>query len=273
MMNYLEENLKTRVPPPIADINEKPDPPQIEAPKAPPPPTDFIGNFLGPIGKWQLRTIFLVYLTKIPSSWFMACIIFTAPSPKHGEIFCKPPVPMDNLTHESEWIRVAHPLKEVRADQEVLIDFCNIYSDAVEHVEKYLKANNLNDSVDDFNLFNVSKTGQNKLVPCESFVEQPKYNSIITQFDLYCSREILVAFTQFCHLFGVLCGGIVTNYMLKVIEPRRVMLIGMFSTILCGNLTGWINIFELHVFFRCLSAVSCGLMYTAGAGICEFLIY
>lgn len=36
--------------------------------------TDFIGNFLGPIGKWQLRTIFLIYLTKIPSSWFMSCV-------------------------------------------------------------------------------------------------------------------------------------------------------------------------------------------------------
>lgn len=36
--------------------------------------TDFIGNFLGPIGKWQLRTIFLIYLVKIPSSWFMSCV-------------------------------------------------------------------------------------------------------------------------------------------------------------------------------------------------------
>lgn len=36
--------------------------------------TDFIGNFLGPIGKWQIKVIFLIYLTKIPSSWFMSCV-------------------------------------------------------------------------------------------------------------------------------------------------------------------------------------------------------
>jgi len=41
--------------------------------------TDFIGQFLGPFGKWQLRTILIIYLCKIPSSWFMSCIIFSAP--------------------------------------------------------------------------------------------------------------------------------------------------------------------------------------------------
>lgn len=239
------------------------------------PPVDFIGNFLGPIGKWQIRTIFLIFLTKIPSSWFMACLIFTAPTPKHGEIFCSPPKNMTPVVTnvdavEEDWIKIAHPLKEVRADQEILIDFCNIYADARQHVQKYLDANKqLNNTVDDFELFNITNRGNKKLIPCDSFVEQPKYTSIITQYDLYCSREILVSVTQFCHLFGVLCGGIVTNYLLKCIEPRRIMLIGMITQILCGNLTGWINIFELHIFFRCLSAVCCGLMYTAGGVICE----
>lgn len=38
--------------------------------------TDYIGNFIGQIGRWQLRTIFLIYLTKIPASWFMSCVSF-----------------------------------------------------------------------------------------------------------------------------------------------------------------------------------------------------
>lgn len=232
--------------------------------------TDFIGNFLGPIGKWQIRTIFLIYLTKIPSSWFMACLIFTAPTPKHGEIYCSPPNLTSNITTEDHWIKIAHPLKEVRADQEIIIDFCNVYSDAKEHVEKYLQANqHLNYSINDFELFNITNKGDKKLIPCSSFKEQPKYTSIITQYDLYCSREILVSVTQFCHLFGVLCGGIITNYLLRSIEPRKVMLTGMITQIICGNLTGWINIFELHIFFRCLSAVCCGLMYTTGDVYCN----
>lgn len=236
------------------------------------PPTDFIGEFLGPIGKFQIRTIFLVYLTKIPSSWFMACLIFTAPTPKKGEIFCKPPMEnmtnYHNLTHE--WIKLAHPFKEIRADQEVLIDFCNIKKVALEHVKHYLKKNSeLTDKPEDFNLFNISETGSNKLIPCSEFVENPKYHSIITEYDLYCSRDILVAVTQFCHLFGVLSGGIIATYMLKKIEPRQVMLIGMVTQILCGNLTGWATTFELHIFFRCLSAACCALMYTAGGLICK----
>jgi hypothetical protein len=233
--------------------------------------TDFIADFLGPIGKWQIRTIFLVYLTKIPASFFMACIIFTAPTPQAGEIYCKPPVPDNTEVLAHEWIKIAHPIKALRADQEIIIDFCNVQKDAFEHVTKYLnRTNNFNNTYSDFNIFNVSNDGTDNLVPCSTFEEETVYNSIITQFDLYCSRDILVAVTQFCHLFGVLCGGIVTHYMLKVIEPRRVMMIGFITQIVCGNLTGWINIFELHIFFRCLSATCCGLQYTAGGVICEF---
>jgi MFS family permease len=75
--------------------------------------------------------------------------------------------------------------------------------------------------------------------------------------------------TQFCHLFGVLSGGILATFMLKHIEPRQVMLIGMITQIICGNLTGWATTFELHIFFRCLSASCCALMYTAGGMICK----
>ena len=47
--------------------------------KASPPPTDIIGEIIGDFGVWQLRTILIIFLCKIPASWFMACIIFTAP--------------------------------------------------------------------------------------------------------------------------------------------------------------------------------------------------
>lgn len=33
-------------------------------------------------------------------------------------------------------------------------------------------------------------------------------------------------------------------------SPRRVMLIGMLSQIVCGNLTGFVTTYGLHVFFR-----------------------
>lgn len=36
---------------------------------------DIIGRITGEFGRWQLRTVLLIYLTKIPSSWFMACTL------------------------------------------------------------------------------------------------------------------------------------------------------------------------------------------------------
>ena len=38
--------------------------------------TDVVGEFLGPFGKFQLRSTLLIFLVKIPSSWFMACVSF-----------------------------------------------------------------------------------------------------------------------------------------------------------------------------------------------------
>lgn len=169
------------------------------------------------------------------------------------------------MTRINDWIKIAHPLTEERTDHEFRIDFCNIYEDAHQHILQFFNGT----EADDIDLFHIPPTNSSRLVPCESFEHRASYNSIITQFDLYCSRDILVALTQFFHLFGVLCGGIVTTYMMKYIEPRQTMLIGMLTQIVCGNLTGWINIFELHMFFRCLSAVCCGLMYTAGGLICK----
>uniref|UniRef100_T1PES5 Major Facilitator Superfamily protein n=1 Tax=Musca domestica TaxID=7370 RepID=T1PES5_MUSDO len=42
-------------------------------------PSDIIGQIIGDFGVWQLRTVLIIFLCKIPASWFMACIIFTAP--------------------------------------------------------------------------------------------------------------------------------------------------------------------------------------------------
>lgn len=68
-----------------------------------------IGKVCGPIGKWQVRTILLIFLVKIPSSWFMACLIFTAPSPRSGEVYCKPPGVDSKFQNDKDWIKISHP--------------------------------------------------------------------------------------------------------------------------------------------------------------------
>lgn len=55
------------------------------------------------------------------------------------------------------------------------------------------------------------------------------------------------------------------------ISPKRLMLLGMFAQIVSGCLTGLVNNYWLHVFFRCTSAICCGQMYTGGQVICKFI--
>ena len=50
---------------------------------------DTINKIAGDFGVWQLRTILIIFLCKIPASWFMACVIFTAPEPRSYEFTCK----------------------------------------------------------------------------------------------------------------------------------------------------------------------------------------
>ncbi|XP_017046060.2 solute carrier family 22 member 3 isoform X2 [Drosophila ficusphila] len=224
---------------------------------------DAVGRITGPWGKWQLRTVLLIFLCKIPSSWFMACIIFTAPAPRHGEFFCKPPNTI-GAQNQTQWIKVSHPQKEESDDQEFSIDFCNVYQDAQEHAHHYY---NYENSDQEPRVWEKPLHRNSNVIPCTEFQHESDYHSVVTQYDLVCSRDILVSVTQFFHLFGVLTGGILANQLLKYFSPRNVMLFGMISQIFCGNLTGHVASYELHVFFRCLSAVCCAQMYTAGGQI------
>ncbi|XP_001359431.4 solute carrier family 22 member 3 isoform X1 [Drosophila pseudoobscura] len=241
---------------------------QLEG-KAPKPNTkmqtkvDAVGRITGQWGKWQLRTVLLIFLCKIPSSWFMACIIFTAPAPRHGEFFCKPPNTV-GAQNQTQWIKVSHPQKEESEDQEFNIDFCNVYQDAQEHAHHYY---NYENSEQEPRIWEKPLNRNSNVIPCTEFQHESSYHSVVTQYDLVCSRDILVSVTQFFHLFGVLTGGILANQLLKYFSPRNVMLFGMITQIFCGNLTGHVASYELHVFFRCLSAVCCAQMYTAGGMI------
>lgn len=183
---------------------------------------DIIGKITGEFGRWQFRTVFLIFLTKIPSSWFMACIIFTAPAPKFGEYFCQPSVEkfqnqqLINWNHfiqnnKTDWIQISHPLVEDTYAKEYIVDFCNVYDDSEQHVTKYLYFSKQSQPWEEL----MTKRNSN-VVPCDRFIHDAEYKSIITDYNLVCSRDILVATTQFFHLFGVLSGGILATNLLKL---------------------------------------------------------
>lgn len=182
---------------------------------------DIIGEVNGNFGKWQLRTVLLIFLCKIPSAWFMACLIFTAPAPRAGEFFCHPSERVLN-THTKEkfdrmldfnktaWVTLIHPT-EATLNGATQFDFCNVYAGHSKVSEQYFHS--LSSITEDWIPPPNHTTTQ--VVPCKRFYHHSDYVSLVTDFNLVCSRDILIASTQFFHLLGVLTGGLLATYLLK----------------------------------------------------------
>lgn len=164
--------------------------------------SDIISQVLGNFGKWQLRTMLIIFLCKMPTSWFMAVIIFTAPAPNDGDFWCRPPdtVPQE---YESEWIQVAHPIKLDRHNREV-IDYCHVYRDIIENPLEFIGPNKTR-----------LPTTNLTAVWCDHFSYNPEYHSLVVEFNLVCRRQMLLPLTQCFHIFGLLVGGIIAYILLK----------------------------------------------------------
>lgn len=165
---------------------------------------DIIHQVTGDFGRWQLRTVLLVFFCKIPSAWFMACIIYTAPYPKIGDYYCKFPLEVKNA---NEWIKMSHTVgKHSPFDRESSIDICNVYADVSQNEFSKNYSNNVN-------IFKESKSNTSGyIMPCEKFQHNSNYQSLITQFDLVCSRQLLICVTQSFHALGTLVGGFMAKY-------------------------------------------------------------
>lgn len=181
---------------------------------------DIIGRINGDFGKWQLRTVLLIFLCKIPSAWFMACIIFTAPAPREGEFFCHPSYKVLNTDtqekfermldfNKTAWLQILHPTATTK-DGSAKLDFCNIYSDSHQVSEKYFHS--ISSITEDYISPN---RNDSEIVPCDRFYHHTDFASLVTDYNLVCSKDILIASTQFFHLFGVLTGGLLATYLLK----------------------------------------------------------
>ncbi|KAJ4446798.1 hypothetical protein ANN_13496, partial [Periplaneta americana] len=102
-----------------------------------PAPTsqDVCAGALGDFGWWQLRSILIVSLVKIPSAWQMASILFTAPSP--GEFWCARPVEYQSWDPQ-EWKDFIHPNSSAGRR-----DPCNIYNVGIEMLNTWTSEHHL----------------------------------------------------------------------------------------------------------------------------------
>lgn len=164
---------------------------------------DVIGKTLGNFGKWQLRTLLIIFLCKIPTSWFMAVVIFTAPAPNPKDYWCRPP---QNLTseYESEWLEKAHPVRMGKGHQPKT-DYCYVYEDVYDKPMKYLG----------HNATTLSMTNLTT-IKCPVYEFAPNYQSLVADFQMFCGGELLLPITQMAHIFGLLLGGLIAYHTLKV---------------------------------------------------------
>lgn len=158
-------------------------------------------DLIGEWGPWQRKVVFFIFLCKIPAAWFMACIIFTAPFAKYGEYYCQQPNTGLTPANYTEWINIAHPMSD-----DDHYDFCQVYKNRTEALF------DLQQQHEQPVLVSTAAETEN----CNTFEHISSFNSLVTQFDLICSREILIAVTQFWHLVGVLCGGILATKLLDL---------------------------------------------------------
>lgn len=170
---------------------------------------DVVAKCMGNFGKWQLRTILIIFLCKIPTSWFMAVVIYTAPSPQLGEYWCRPPANF-HPNSSIDWIRAVHPPRPIDDHHPgYQYDVCHVYADVMEAPEKYV------DFID-------NDSGMNRtIIPCVDFVFHSDFHSLIAEFNLVCKRSLLLNLSQCFHIGGLLCGGIIAYMLLKMYKKIR----------------------------------------------------
>lgn len=178
------------------------------------PETDLIGDILDNCRSWQIRTILIIYLTKIPTAFFMACIVYTAPIPQRINIFCNAVTVTDKGSVNSV-ITIMHPPITSIYDKEFDISYCDTLTDIKDHARIYYGnqrhempwiAPNLSLLAED--VYNLSD------IPCDIF--NVKSGISVTTFDVVCSRGGLVILTQGMHLVGIFLSGIIARYFMKV---------------------------------------------------------
>ncbi|XP_063709428.1 solute carrier family 22 member 7-like [Culicoides brevitarsis] len=213
---------------------------------------DVISDVLDKCRLWQLRAILIIFLTKIPTAFFMAAIIYSAPVPQRVRVYCRE-------GSEGNVTTILHPAVADVNDQEFELSLCDTYKDVKEHAWMYFGHYLFQMPwMEPTNETNAEET----VLPCDIF--DFKSGNPVTSYDVVCSRGALVVLTQGMHLVGILLSGVVARYSMKIMSPKTVLRLAMLLQISCGLIAGVVESLIVHLVFRALAAIGCAAAFTAG---------
>lgn len=113
-------------------------------------------------------------------------MIFTAPFAENDEFYCKEEISSVPIYIENS--------------ENNQVDLCRMY---VNRTKNFSDRQHQHQKI---TVPPVESWNTNTNTNMCNFTHHSVFNSLVTQFDLVCSREILIALTQFFHLWGVLNG-------------------------------------------------------------------
>ncbi|KAK4883237.1 hypothetical protein RN001_006556 [Aquatica leii] len=181
---------------------------------------DLIESTIGNFGLWQFRISFLLSLLKFPMAWIQLSIVFLAPP---TEFWCRQPQQFKNITfpkwRQISGIELPDNANKNEGQTKMTNDTCNKNFRCPWGYE-----------------YNTSQIA----------------SSIITEWNLVCSRAHLAELTQVTLMFGVLLGSIIIGLAADKFGRKKVLLASILLQTLFGLITAivpWFGVFTITRFF------------------------
>ncbi|CAK1555155.1 unnamed protein product [Leptosia nina] len=196
-------------------------------------------KIVGDFGKWQLKIAILMALLKLPMAWYQLNILFLAPP---QNFYCVKPKSFTQYT-DDEWREMCLPKIEEYP--------CLIFDPDILSV-----APNMDRALI-------------PLVPCKEFVYDTSVFSrtIISDWNLVCTRHWLIHFTQAVMMWGVVCGGIFFPMWADKYGRRSPLMAGIIIQFIAGFLTSVLRQFWAFLISWFILAVAVG-----GLGVISFVM-
>ncbi|XP_022122124.2 organic cation transporter protein [Pieris rapae] len=194
---------------------------------------------IGDFGKWQFKIALLMALLKLPMAWYQLNILFLAPP---QNFWCAKPKILSQYT-EGEWRDICAPKIEEHP--------CLIFDPDILAIAPYMDRALI------------------PLVPCQKFVYDRSIftRTIISDWNLVCTRHWLIHFTQAVMMWGVVCGGILFPMWADKYGRKNPLMAGIVIQCIAGFLTSVVRQYWIFMISWFILAVAIG-----GLGVVSFVM-